>query len=183
MFRVLLLGRHVQTNDELAKLVDGKIVRTYTHGNKTHIGNTLFTDQHRRLLDRSVEDGTTPSSLIAVPGKCVLTFREFVIFNPDQIFVEYLVAYRCIRSLGDCGVQSIQRTVIEDTTLINIGINIYLCGGNKEQRSRAKPVTLCKHFVCSCGQSASVKACHSGKHPRYRSKQPHAKETENKYDH
>ena len=73
----VVLGRHVQTNDGVAKLDDSKIVSTCTHGDKkTHIGNILFTDKHRWTLVRSVEDCTTPSSLIAVPGKCVRTFQS-----------------------------------------------------------------------------------------------------------
>jgi len=75
----VVLGRHiVTTKDGKTRLCDkGK----------------LFTETRSALspLANANDDGTTitPSALVAEPGGRVKTFREYVVFQPERIFVEY----------------------------------------------------------------------------------------------
>lgn len=153
----VLLRRHVQTEDGVTKLCEKK-----SDGDqKVHKAKPLFTDNNRRTL-ATFDDGTTPSSLVAVPGRRVRTFREFVVFNSDQIFVEYLVAYKRIQSMCDCGIPCMERSVTK--TNDNYGRKIHLCGG--KEKGSSKTCDFIQMFpLCNCGQSASVKTSHTAKNP------------------
>ncbi len=76
-----------------------------------------------------LDKGTIPSSLVAESGVQVRTLCEFVVFQPHQIFVEYLVAYQAI--------------------VANLPFSELSCCGDEEEQCgfmRMLP-------MCHCGQS------------------------------
>ncbi len=90
------LGRPAVTTDAQTRLDDHR---------------PLFADPHARNALAALADGTVPHSLRAETGGVVQRFREFVVFSPDQILVEYLVAYRRERTLCLCGLPARERMV------------------------------------------------------------------------
>jgi hypothetical protein len=136
----VLLGRHIRTSNGTTRLEDGK---------------PAFTNKEQNELV-SLTDGTMPSSLIGVPGELVRTFREFVVFNSDQVYVEYLVAYKRVRSNCHCGKKCMEKTVVKETE--NRGRKIHLCADDKCGFMQMLP-------LCDCGDSATVKTSNSKKNP------------------
>lgn len=146
----VLLGRHTMTQNGVTRYDDDVAERA-------ELGklNYAFTSKERRALAKS-SDGLSPSSLIGLPGELVLNFREFIIFNPDQIFVEYLVAYKRVRSRCDCGKPCEERSVVKRTE--NFGRPFQFCPDNKCSFMQMLP-------LCDCGKSAVVKTSHSARNP------------------
>jgi hypothetical protein len=122
------------------------------------LGNPVKTVDGRR----SVEDGEAlfsgdEHSCIAKPGRhSVLAEpknepREFVVFSPHAMVCEYLVAYRRVRTLCDCGDLLVQRTVVKDNE--NHGRYIFFCPNNSDGNGcgfmRMLP-------LCHCGESAYI---------------------------
>ena len=137
----VLLGEHVTTSDGKTRLGDGK--------------NAFSTADRNELA--SLPDGATPSSLIAIPGERARYFREFMVYDESQVFVEYLVAYKRVRNLCECGDKCIERTVTVQTE--NHGRKIHFCPNNKKcQFMQMLP-------LCKCGKSATVKTSHSSNNP------------------
>jgi len=145
----VLMGNHVVTKD-------GK--------NRLHESNgadSLFTDSERRTLAPRT-DGSVPNSILAEPGGAVQTFREYIIFQPEAIFVEYLVAYKRVRSYCECGLRVMERTVSK--TGINRGRKISLCG-NIQQDGSKKCDFIQMYPLCECGESAHIAESHSANNP------------------
>jgi hypothetical protein len=134
------------------------------------LGNPVKTVDGRR----SVEDGEAlfsgdEHSCIAKPGRhSVLAEpknepREFVVFSPHAMVCEYLVAYRRVRTLCDCGEPLVQRTVVKDNN--NHGRYIYFCPkGSKDNDNGCGFMRMLP--LCHCGRSATAfqkKGSSSGK--------------------
>ena len=138
----------------------------FTQDGKTHMGSNscrVFSDKDRRTL--APFQGEKPTSLIGEPGGRVDTFREYVVFEPERIFVEYLVAYKRVRSLCNCGVKVAERTVSKPG--VNRGRKIHLCG--KIGTEGEKKCDFIRMFpLCECGESAHVAVSHSAKNPNRR---------------
>jgi hypothetical protein len=143
----VVLGRHVRTRDGITQLDSDQ--------------RPLFTD-HRRAELAPFPDGSIPSSLLGETGGCVREFREFVVFHPDQIFVEYLIGYRRVRRLCDCGVPVAERSVTTESP--NRGRRIHLCGGLNDGNER-----VCQYIqmfpLCDCARSAFVATSASEANP------------------
>lgn len=137
----VLLGEHVTTSDGKTRLGDGE--------------NVFSTDDRNELA--SLPDGTTPGSLIAIPGERARYFREFMVYDESQVIVEYLVAYKRVRNLCECGDKCIERTVTVQTE--NHGRKIHLCPNNK------RCAFMLMLPLCKCGKSATVKTSHSTNNP------------------
>ena len=138
----------------VSRLVIGNFVSTKNGLTRQSDGESLFVDAHKSKLNSVEGTSAQPSCLVAEPGKKVSTFREVVVFSPDQIFVEYLVAYQRCRT-HCCGEPMIERTVVKEGP--NRGRKILRCA--KE----------CSFFqilpLCYCGQSASVKTSQTPGNP------------------
>jgi GRF zinc finger len=142
----------------VARVVLGRPQRT-NDGNKT-IGQEgeIFSDATvRRATLEPFSDQVRPSSLIGEVGGINRKFREFIVFQPDQIFVEYVIAYRRVRKFCDCNVRVSERTVVKNTE--NRGRTMIKCGNNDS----------CNFFrllpLCYCGSGACVKTSSSDKNP------------------
>ena len=164
--RVILGKYYALTKDGMTRLNNGPT----RGGEDERDGQQLFTSENRDSLCpfKAKQDNNgaglsvTPSSLVAEPGGRGNQFREFVVFDPDRIFVEYLVAYKRIRSTCKCGLPVAERTVTKSGA--NRGRNIVLCGALTEGGS-----TVCDFLkmmpLCDCGESAHVAKSHSEKNP------------------
>lgn len=146
----VVLGRHVRTQNGETQLDSP--------------GKPLFTDDRRSQL-APFDDGATPSSLVAETGGRVQGFREFVVFNPDQIFIEYVIAYRRVRRFCTCGLPIVERTVVKAGD--NHGRRIHQCG---KAASSGGDYSECCDFIqmfplCDCGKSAIVLTSHSSANP------------------
>ena len=149
----VLLGRIIKTTDGESSC--------HQQTSRSTTCSDLFVDSERSKL-AAFSDGKVPSSLVAEPGERARTFREYVIFNPDQVFVEYLVAYQRERSLCDCGVPVTERTVSKSGP--NRGRKIHLCG--KIQEKDQKECDFIQMFpLCFCNQSAAIKVSSSARNP------------------
>ena len=89
------------------------------------------------------------------------TFREFVVFNNDQIHVEYLVAYQRTRTLCDCGKPAKKRTVVKEGP--NKGRQMLLCDAD-DTENKCKFFTMYPHCDCR-GQPATKKTSNSSANP------------------
>lgn len=127
----VLLGRHVASSDGRTRIVDGKDV---------------FTSDGRNAL-AEMEDGEIPNSLIGIPGERARKFREFIVYDENQVLVEYLVAYKRVKNLCNCGEKYLERTVHKQTE--NYGRKIHVCA-----KGKCSPQML---PLCNCGIPASVK--------------------------
>ena len=78
------LGQPAVTKDGQTRLEDGA---------------ALFSDGEARATLAPLAGGVPPQSLRAETGERIQRFREYVVFSPDQILVEYLVAYQRKRTL------------------------------------------------------------------------------------
>lgn len=136
----VLLGSYVTTSDGCKRIGDGK---------------DIFIDGERNKL-AALPDEKNPSSLIGIPGKLVKNFREFMVYDSDQVLVEYLVAYKRARHLCDCGKKYAERTVVKQTE--NRGRKFHFCANNSCNFMQMMP-------LCKCGGSATVKTSHSAKNP------------------
>ena len=142
----VVLGRCVKT-------VDGKTVHRRDNP------SPLFVDEKLKNKLVNFPDGQGASSLIAEHPR--LPFREYVIFHPDQIFTEYLVAYQRERSHCDCGKPIAERTVRKQGD--NRGRRIHMCG---EINDGGKKCDFLKMYpLCYCDISAFVKTSHSTRNP------------------
>lgn len=143
----VLTGKYVTTKDGARTLPS----------HESESSRPLFTDETRSAIV-PFGNGTIPSSLIAEPGGQVQTFREFIVFNPDQIFVEYLVAYQRVRTRCDCGKPTIERTVTKEGP--NRGRKILFCCGDEEKCSFFQMLPM-----CHCGKSADIATSQSTSNP------------------
>ena len=78
------LGQPAVTKDGQTRLEDGA---------------ALFSDGEARAALAPLAGGVPPQSLRAETGERIQRFREYVVSSPDQILVEYLVAYQRKRTL------------------------------------------------------------------------------------
>ena len=108
-------------------------------------------------------DGTTPSSLLAENGKLSPSFREFVVFNAEQVFIEYLVAYRRVRRFCDCGVPVLKRTVAKEG--INRDRAFHFCGKKVTQESSEDCEFKQMLPLCDCNRSAAIKISGTARNP------------------
>ncbi|CAB9497177.1 Ankyrin Repeat Protein [Seminavis robusta] len=146
----------------VARVVLGRTQRT--QDGRTVMGTKklpLYQDDNHseRTRLKPFEDGVQPSSLIGEVGGVKSAFREFVVFQPDQIFVQYVIAYRRARKFCDCNRPLVERTVTKQTE--NRGRKIFICGAGKESGCgfiRMLP-------FCHCFDSAVVKTSGSVKNP------------------
>jgi hypothetical protein len=146
----VILGRPIRTKDGEYQL-DGD-------GNRSD--QELFTDDRRSKLS-PFTDGTTPSSLIAERGELRSSFREFVVMNSDQIFVEYVIAYQRRRKYCDCGLETVERTVTKEGS--NRGRKIFMCSKDSHDKTRCSFLQM--DPPCFCGKSAYVRTSHSASNP------------------
>ena len=136
----------------------GRTVRTMDgHTQLSSASTPLFTDDTRSYLAKRV-DGVAPNSLVAETGGRVQRFREFVVFQPDQIMVEYLVAYKRKRALCDCGLPVAERTVVNGD---NRGRACAFCPKDRDDATNCKFVRVFP--LCLCNRSAQMKTTRSGK--------------------
>ncbi|GFH49884.1 hypothetical protein CTEN210_06360 [Chaetoceros tenuissimus] len=139
----VLLGNHTLSVDSITRIENGEKV---------------FTNDARSSL-ASQSDGNATNSLIGIPGKVAKKFREFIVYDDSQVLVEYLVAYKRVRNLCDCGLPYKERTVSKQT--LNYGRTIHLCP--KEDQDSCGFMQMMP--LCKCGRSAEVKTSHSAKNP------------------
>ena len=93
-----------------------------------------------------------PPDFVAETGGVVHRFREFVVFQPDQIIVEYLVAYQRKRTLCNCGLPFLERTVINGQ---NRGRKCAFCP--KDQGDETNCGFIAVYPQCACGRNAQIK--------------------------
>ena len=122
-------------------------------------GARLFLDDERTALaplqrvDGYHNTPLTPTALLAELGGRIHRFREFVLFKSDQIFVEYLVAYKRERKRCDCGELARETTVVKSTD--NFGRSMRCCAHERGSDENCGFLLLLP--VCDCGVSAAVK--------------------------
>lgn len=75
------------------------------------------------------------------------------------MIVEYLVAYKRVRTLCNCGHKLMERTVVKEGSE-NRGRKIYFCPNEEKKCHYSHMLPL-----CNCGRSASVKVSHSSGNP------------------
>ena len=145
--------------------------KLYERGVK-HAGDVFYALVCRVALGEPVvtEDGTTgrdgekifqksrstlkggKTSLVAELGDKLRRFREFVIFDPAALSINYLVALKRVRHYCDCGQTAAHRTVVNGRPE-NFGREILRCPQSAEDGG-------CKFFQmlpqCYCGRSAEV---------------------------
>jgi hypothetical protein len=143
----VLTGKYVSTKDGAKTLPS----------HESESSRTLFTDETRSAIV-PFGNGTIPSSLIAEPGGQVQTFQEFIVFKPDQIFVEYLVAYQRVRTRCDCGKPAIEQTVTKEGP--NRGRKILFCCEDEKKCSFFQMLPM-----CHCGKSADIATSQSPLNP------------------
>lgn len=132
-------------------------------------GTPVFTDVEHTLLRPGFH------SLIAETGDRVKRFREFVLFKPDQVIVEYLVAFHrvqrhclvCSTSMVKSGAETnlyrlSERTVKKQT--MNFGRTILCC--DHCRNATMLPVCHCSGVGTVAGVSASASTSKRG-HPRW----------------
>ncbi|CAE7772735.1 NEIL3 [Symbiodinium sp. CCMP2592] len=84
-------------------------------------GKAIFQAQRRDALKKR-----RGRSLVAELGGKIERYREFVIFDPAALSVEFLVALKRVRHYCDCGQTAVQRTVTNGQPE-NFGRDILLC--------------------------------------------------------
>lgn len=131
----------------------------HTKDGKTRVddGEEVFGDDARSKL-APLADGSAPTSLVAELGDRIARFREFVVFSPDQILVEYLVAYQRKRTLCDCGEPAIERTVVNGH---NRNRKVHFCAKPKDDKDNCGYVVVFP--TCFCDIAARVKLSKAGK--------------------
>jgi hypothetical protein len=84
----------------------------------------------------------------------VKRFREFIVFNSDQILVEYLVAYKRRRMRCDCGLEVTVKSVVNGRPE-NHGRLIHFCPKDREDVSNCGYMQMFPQ--CFCGEAATIK--------------------------
>lgn len=137
------LGRPAVTKDGQTRLEDNA---------------TLFSDGSTRASLAPLADGVLPQSLRAETGGRVQRFREYVVFSPDQILVEYLVAYQRKRTLCDCGLRATEKTVVNGE---NRGRKCHFCHWPQDDARNCGYIVVFPQ--CPCGRKARVRESKSGR--------------------
>eukprot|EP00435_Cladocopium_sp_Y103_P010788 s3559_g2.t2 len=108
-------------------------------------GENIFKDPSRSALKGG------KFSILAEVGKKVKRFREFVVFDPAALNIDFLVALKRVRHYCDCGQAAVQRTVTNGRPE-NFGRDILFCPG------KASGGCGFIHMLpsCYCGRSAEV---------------------------
>jgi hypothetical protein len=128
------LGRPAVTKDGRTRLEDGA---------------ALFADGDTRTILAPLADGVPAQGLRAETGERIHRFREYMVFSPDQILVEYLVAYQRKRTLCNCGLPATERTVVNGE---NRGRPFRFCHWPKDDAKN------CGYIVVLSSRSARVAA-------------------------
>ena len=110
-------------------------------------GQKIFKDQSRSAL----KGGKV--SILAEVGKKVKRFREFVVFDPAALNIDFLVALKRVRHYCDCGQAAVQRTVTNGKPE-NFGRDILFCPLGNASGGGCKFIQMLP--VCYCGRSAEV---------------------------
>lgn len=129
----VILGRVDSTKDGRTSLADGH--RVFTNGDRSALRPGF-------------------NSLMAERGAMINRYREFVIFNEDQILVEYLVAYHRIRKFCNCSPKKecTRRTVSK--TGDNFGRPFIFCPDVDAADGCGFKTML---PTCACGRAAAVR--------------------------
>ncbi|CAE7213394.1 unnamed protein product [Symbiodinium natans] len=88
------------------------------------------------------------TSLVAELGGKIQRYREFVIFDPAALRIDFLAALKRVRHYCDCGQAAVRRTVTHGQPE-NFGREILFCGEKKCRFIHMLP-------QCYCGRAAGV---------------------------
>jgi hypothetical protein len=119
------------------------------HTDTTHDDAIFEPNSGRSALARDRSGGKVHSLVAEKGAGANHPAREFVVFSMDQIYVEYLIAYRLVREKCDCGIAATKRTVVKKT--LNRNCPIIFCGKNNKacRFMRMEP-------LCDCQESAKA---------------------------
>lgn len=131
----------------------GAIVRTQDGRTQMSSDAPLFQDHARTSLAPFAGSGQIPGSIVAEKGIRIQRFREFIVFEPERIQVEYLVAYQRTQLLCHCGVLAVERTVVKEGP--NRGRLMRVCAHPRESAQNCGFLKMLPE--CLCGGSAAIK--------------------------
>ncbi|CAE8669573.1 unnamed protein product [Polarella glacialis] len=126
----------------------GKVLKTKDGKTRNGSSKRVFKDSSKRVS--KLAGGAT--SLLAELGCKIRRFREFVVFEPAAICIEYLVALKRVHHYCTCGEPAAERTVTKQTE--NFGRAILVCSKPQGDPKNCGFIQMLPQ--CYCGRSAGI---------------------------